>query len=89
MPRSTALSLGLISSIKGIWSTSRVTGCVADQMGIATAEPISKLLEYTGISVSDAFASQAVRKIGIYEEKMNIKGRAIALGHPLGATGTR
>ena len=69
-------------------------------MGVGPAIAIPKLLDYTGISVGDvgvweineAFASQAlycVRKLGIDESKVNPKGGAIALGHPLGMTGTR
>ena len=61
---------------------------------------IPKALEKAGISLSsvdifeinEAFASQAVycvEKLGIPLEKVNPKGGAIALGHPLGATGAR
>lgn len=42
--------------------------------------------------INEAFASQAlysVRKVGIPVERVNPKGGAIALGHPLGCTGTR
>ena len=61
---------------------------------------IQKLLKKTGLSVGDidlfeineAFASQAlysVRKVGINPEKVNVNGGAIALGHPIGASGAR
>lgn len=100
MRRSTATELGLTSSIIGKWVGTQTVGCLPDEMGVGPAVAIPKLLEYTGINVEDvgvweineAFASQAlycVRKLGIDAEKVNPKGGAIALGHPLGMTGTR
>lgn len=100
MRRSTATELGLASSIIGKWVGTQVVGCLPDEMGVGPAVAIPKLLEYTGIQTQDvgiweineAFASQAlycVRKLGIDESKVNPKGGAIALGHPLGMTGTR
>ncbi|MCJ1438598.1 hypothetical protein MMC27_007988 [Xylographa pallens] len=100
MRRSTATELGLSSSIIGKWAGSQVVGCHPDEMGVGPAVAIPKLLEYTGISksevqiweINEAFASQALycmRKLEIDEEKVNLKGGAIALGHPLGATGAR
>jgi acetyl-CoA acetyltransferase len=44
------------------------------------------------IELNEAFAAQAlavVKELGIDESKLNVNGGAIALGHPLGATGTR
>lgn len=69
-------------------------------MGIGPSIAIPKILGKVGISLSDvdvvelneAFASMAVycqRKLGIERDKMNIRGGAIALGHPLGCTGIR
>lgn len=100
MRRSTATELGLTSSIIGKWVGTQVVGCLPDEMGVGPAVAIPKLLEYTGIKTEDvgiweineAFASQAlycVRKLGIDESKVNPKGGAIALGHPLGMTGAR
>lgn len=100
MRRSTATSLGLSDSIIGRWVGSQVVGCAPDQMGIGPALAVPKLLLHTGISKSDvglwelneAFAAQSVycmRNLGLDEEKVNVKGGAIALGHPLGATGGR
>ena len=77
-----------------------VVGVPPEIMGIGPAEAIPKVLEQTGVSmeeidlfeVNEAFASQAVyvaRKLGIPEEKLNVNGGAIALGHPLGATGAK
>ncbi|MCJ1320555.1 hypothetical protein MMC15_005895 [Xylographa vitiligo] len=100
MRRSTAAELGLSSSIIGKWAGSQVVGCHPDEMGVGPAVAIPRLLEHTGISksevqiweINEAFASQALycmRKLEIDEEKVNMKGGAIALGHPLGATGAR
>ncbi|KAI8813509.1 Thiolase, N-terminal domain-containing protein [Cladochytrium replicatum] len=69
-------------------------------MGIGPAFAIPKVLAKTGLKISDvdvyeineAFASQAVycvEKLGIPVEKVNPKGGAIAIGHPLGCTGAR
>ncbi|KAF2086599.1 beta ketoadipyl CoA thiolase, TH2 [Saccharata proteae CBS 121410] len=100
MRRSTAQALGLSGSIIGKWAGTQVVGCKPDEMGIGPAIAIPKLLDYTGISkeevgiweINEAFASQAIyciRELGIDEAKVNPKGGAIALGHPLGATGGR
>jgi acetyl-CoA acyltransferase 1 len=104
MRRSTATELGLTSSIIGKWAGTQVAGCKPDEMGIGPAVAIPKLLEYTGLKTEDvgiweineAFASQAIyclRQLGLEkkleEGKVNNKGGAIALGHPLGATGAR
>ncbi|KAL1303340.1 hypothetical protein AAFC00_006739 [Neodothiora populina] len=100
MRRSTATALGLEKNIIGKWAGTQVVGCKPDEMGIGPAIAIPALLNYTGLSVSDvgiweineAFAAQAVhcvRALGIDEQKVNPKGGAIALGHPLGATGAR
>ena len=69
-------------------------------MGIGPIPAITKLLERTNKTIEDidlfeineAFASQAVavqRELGIDMEKLNVNGGAIALGHPVGATGNR
>ncbi|KAK0326444.1 hypothetical protein LTR82_002286 [Friedmanniomyces endolithicus] len=100
MRRSTASALGLEMDIIGKWAGTQVIGCKPDEMGIGPALAIPKLLDYTGVSkeeigiweINEAFASQAiycVRTLGIDEDLVNPKGGAIALGHPLGATGAR
>ncbi|RDL42067.1 putative 3-ketoacyl-CoA thiolase B [Venustampulla echinocandica] len=104
MRRSTATELGLSSSIIGKWAGTQVAGCRPDEMGIGPAIAIPKLLEYTGLKTEDvgiweineAFASQSiycVRQLGLEKQleegRVNPKGGAIALGHPLGATGAR
>jgi len=100
MRRSTATELGLSGSIIGKWVATQTVGCLPDEMGVGPAVAIPKLLEHTGISteevgiweINEAFASQAlycIRKLGIDQSKVNPKGGAIALGHPLGMTGAR
>ena len=100
MRRSTAEALGLRDSIIGKWVASETVGVAPDEMGIGPAVAIPKLLEKCGLNaqevgiweINEAFASQAlycIRKLGIDIEKVNPKGGAIALGHPLGATGAR
>ena len=75
-----------------------VTGIEPEVMGYAPAHAIPKALERAGLSLGDvdlvelneAFAAQAVavvRDVGLDEEIVNVSGGAIALGHPVGATG--
>ena len=69
-------------------------------MGIGPVPAVRKLLQKTGLKVSDidlfevneAFASQAVyvqRQLELPDDKLNVNGGAIALGHPLGCTGAK
>ncbi|XP_072268085.1 3-ketoacyl-CoA thiolase, peroxisomal isoform X2 [Pyxicephalus adspersus] len=96
--RSTAMHLGL--PIIGVLRSFAVVGVPPDVMGIGPAYAIPVALEKAGLTTDDidvyeineAFASQAVycvEKLGIPLEKVNPNGGAIALGHPLGCTGTR
>ena len=75
-------------------------GVEPDVMGLGPVPAVRKLLDQTGLSVDDidlwelneAFAAQVIacnRELKIDEEKMNVDGGAIALGHPIGATGCR
>ena len=75
-------------------------GVPPEIMGIGPVPAIQKLLEKTNLSINDidlfevneAFASQALavqRKLDINPEKLNVNGGAIALGHPVGSTGSR
>ena len=75
-------------------------GVSPEIMGIGPVPAVKKLLARTGYSLDDiglielneAFASQAlavIRKLGLNPEKVNVNGGAIALGHPLGATGAK
>ncbi len=78
----------------------QVVGVAPDIMGIAPSVVVPKLYEHAGVSQEDidifelneAFASQSVycvRELGIDPDKVNVNGGAIALGHPLGATGAK
>nr|WP_263327358.1 thiolase family protein [Neobacillus sp. Marseille-Q6967] len=75
-------------------------GVSPEIMGVGPVPAVKKLLERTGKSLNDidlfelneAFASQAlavIRELGLDQEKVNVNGGAIALGHPVGSTGAR
>jgi acetyl-CoA acyltransferase len=77
-----------------------VAGVDPDVMGIGPVPAIRKLLSQVGLGIGDidrfeineAFASQAVycgRELGIADDRLNVNGGAIALGHPLGCTGAK
>ncbi|MDX6562646.1 MAG: acetyl-CoA acyltransferase [Gaiellales bacterium] len=77
-----------------------VSGCDPEIMGIGPIEATRKVLARAGLTIGDidlmelneAFASQALAVIdalGIDPERVNLDGGAIAIGHPLGATGAR
>lgn len=77
-----------------------VAGCKPEIMGIGPVVAIQKALSRAGLEIDDidivelneAFASQAlacIQDLGIDRKKINLDGGAIALGHPLGATGAR
>jgi 3-oxoadipyl-CoA thiolase len=84
----------------GAFVASAVAGVDPRVMGIAPVPAVRKLLDRTGLAIDDvdlmelneAFASQSlavVRELGIDEEKVNVNGGAIAIGHPLGMSGAR
>lgn len=98
MSKEEADALGLKPLARFIQAS--VVGVPSEIMGIGPVPAIRKLLSKTGMSVADidlfeineAFASQAYycqHELGIPNEKINVNGGAIALGHPLGATGAR
>jgi 3-oxoadipyl-CoA thiolase len=77
-----------------------VAGVDPAYMGVGPVEAIPRALEKAGltldqvdlIEINEAFASQVlacVKELGIDEEKLNVNGGAIALGHPLGCSGAR
>ena len=77
-----------------------VAGCEPDEMGIGPVFAVPKLLARHGLTVEDidlwelneAFASQALycqRRLGIPNERLNVNGGSIAIGHPFGMTGAR
>lgn len=89
-------NLDVLASIKSI----AVAGCQPEIMGYGPVVSSAKALERAGISMADidvielneAFAVQALacaRELSIDLDKMNLDGGALALGHPLGATGAR
>jgi 3-oxoadipyl-CoA thiolase len=84
----------------GIFVGSAVAGVDPRVMGIGPIPAVRKVLERAGIGIDDidlvelneAFASQSlvvIRELGLDEEKVNVNGGAIALGHPLGMSGAR
>jgi len=84
----------------GSFVGSAVAGVDPRVMGIGPIPAVQKLLGRTGLTVdqldlvelNEAFASQSlavVRELGIDEEKVNVNGGAIAIGHPLGMSGAR
>jgi 3-oxoadipyl-CoA thiolase len=79
---------------------SAVAGVDPRVMGIGPVLAVRKLLERTGVGVdeidlvelNEAFASQSlvvIRELGLAEDRVNVNGGAIALGHPLGMSGAR
>ncbi len=77
-----------------------VAGCKSDEMGIGPVFAVPKLLQRHGLSVGDiglwelneAFACQVIYcrdKLGIDNDRLNVNGGAIAIGHPFGMSGAR
>jgi acetyl-CoA C-acetyltransferase len=77
-----------------------VAGCEPDEMGIGPVFAVPRLLERNGLTMDDidiwelneAFASQVLYcrdKLGIPNEKLNVNGGSISIGHPYGMTGAR
>jgi acetyl-CoA C-acetyltransferase len=84
----------------GVFRGFAVAGCEPDEMGIGPVFAVPKLLKQTGKKVSDidlwelneAFAVQVIYcrdKLGIPNERLNVNGGAIAVGHPYGVSGAR
>ncbi len=84
----------------GIFRSFATAGVPPEIMGIGPVEAIPKALRQAGVRLEDidlielneAFAAQAlavVRALELDEERLNVNGGAIAIGHPLGATGAR
>ncbi|MFT4412916.1 acetyl-CoA C-acetyltransferase [Fredinandcohnia humi] len=98
MDREKAVSLGLTPFVK--FRSFAVAGVPPEVMGIGPVAAIPKALKQAGLELSDiglfelneAFASQSlqvIRELGLDEEKVNVNGGAIALGHPLGCSGAK
>ena len=84
----------------GVYRGMAVAGCEPDEMGIGPVVAIPKLLDRTGLTMDDiglwelneAFAVQVLYcrdKLGIDNEKLNVNGGAISIGHPYGMSGAR
>jgi acetyl-CoA C-acetyltransferase len=84
----------------GIYRGMAVAGTKPDEMGIGPVYAVPKLLEKTGLSMDDidlwelneAFAVQVLYcrdTLGIPDEKLNVDGGAISIGHPYGMSGAR
>jgi acetyl-CoA C-acetyltransferase len=84
----------------GIFRGFAIAGCEPDEMGIGPVFAIPKLLERTGVRLEDvglwelneAFAVQVLYcrdKLGIPDDRLNVNGGSIAVGHPYGVTGSR
>jgi acetyl-CoA acyltransferase len=80
--------------------TFAAAGVEPDVMGVGPIKAVPKALKRAGVQLSDialiefneAFASQALavkRELGFPDDRLNVNGGAIALGHPLGATGAK
>jgi acetyl-CoA acyltransferase len=98
MTRAKAAELGIRPL--GVFRSFVTVGVDPEIMGIGPVPAVRKLLAKNGLSVSDidlfelneAFASQSVycqRELGIPDDRVNVNGGAIALGHPLGCTGAK
>lgn len=90
------LGLNPLGAYRGL----AVAGCKADEMGIGPVFAVPKLLKRHGLKVDDiglwelneAFACQVIYcrdQLGIDNEKLNVNGGAIAIGHPFGMSGAR
>jgi len=84
----------------GIFRGFATAGCEPDEMGIGPVFAVPRLLERTGLAVKDiglwelneAFAVQVIYcrdKLGIPDERLNVDGGGIAVGHPFGMSGAR
>jgi acetyl-CoA C-acetyltransferase len=96
MTRAKADELGVTPQLE--WVADAVAGIAPEIMGVAPIFAVQNLLKKVGMTINDidlmelneAFAAQAVaviRELEIDPEKVNPNGGAIALGHPVGATG--
>ena len=84
----------------GTFRAFAVAGCEPEEMGLGPVFAVAKLLARTGLRVNDidlwemneAFAVQVIEsrdRLGIPDERLNVDGGAIAVGHPYGVSGTR
>jgi acetyl-CoA C-acetyltransferase len=87
-------------AILGLYKGFTIIGCEPDEMGIGPALAVPKLLKRFNLTADDidlwelneAFASQVIYcrdKLGIPQDKLNVNGGAISIGHPFGMSGSR
>ena len=99
-PVLTVLQHTLSGSFAGLILDGASAGVPLETMGIGPVPATRKVLDRTGLSIADlgavelneAFATQSlacIRRLGLDEELVNRDGGAIALGHPLGSSGSR
>ncbi|WP_173915723.1 acetyl-CoA C-acetyltransferase [Halobacillus sp. Marseille-Q1614] len=98
MDREKAKAEGMTPLVK--FRSFAVAGVEPEVMGVGPIEAVPKALKMAGLELADiglfelneAFASQSlrvIRELGLNIDKVNVNGGAIALGHPLGCTGTK
>jgi acetyl-CoA acetyltransferase family protein len=98
MERGRAEALGIRPKL--VFRGFAVAACEPDEMGIGPVFAVPRLLQRHGLRVQDidlwelneAFASvtlHSIRLLGIDEDRVNVNGGAVALGHPIGASGAR
>jgi acetyl-CoA C-acetyltransferase len=98
MSATTAAKKGL--KALGVFRGFAVAGCEPDEMGIGPVFAVPKLLEQAGLKIEDvdlwelneAFAVQVIYcrdRLGIPDDRLNVNGGAIAVGHPYGMSGAR
>lgn len=86
--------------VLGIYRGMAVAGCAPDEMGIGPVFAVPKLLKQAGLKIGDiglwelneAFAVQVIYcrdQLGIDNDKLNVNGGAISIGHPYGMSGSR
>lgn len=84
----------------GLYRGLEVAGCEPDEMGIGPVFAVPRLLKRFGLTVDDiglwelneAFAVQVLYcrdRLGIPDDRLNVNGGSVALGHPYGMTGSR
>ena len=88
------------ATVLGIFRGFQVAGCEPDEMGIGPVFAVPRLLQRTGLKMEDiglwelneAFAVQVIYcrdRLGIPQDRLNVDGGAIAIGHPYGMSGAR
>jgi acetyl-CoA C-acetyltransferase len=88
------------AAVLGIFRGFQVAGCEPDEMGIGPVFAVPRLLQRTGLKIEDiglwelneAFAVQVIYcrdRLGIPQDRLNVDGGAVAIGHPYGMSGAR